>query len=276
MLGLASIPVIMTGCLKLLKDRDKDTVIAQVGDVKLMRSEVAKLYTGDDSLKLTQNFVNGWVMKQLKVHEAEKLMDKNGVDINSLVQDYRNSLLSQKLDQYYITMSVDTTITTQNVNEYYLEHKADFTLERPLIKGRIVRVPNNFRQSAKLKELMGSQSIEKRQDFEDMCIKNGFLLTIVDNWTEFQDFLNNMPVVKGGDYDYLLTTSGIKTMSDNEYDYFFEISNIIPAGNASPINMVESEIRRIIINRRGADIIKRREDSLYNTAVKNNSLVINF
>lgn len=274
MLFLATVVMIATGCLKLLKDKQEDEVVAQVDDKRLMRSDVTGLYSGEDSLKLAETYVNGWILKQLKAREAESIMDKEGVDIDALVEDYRNSLLSQKLDRHYVEMSVDTTITVQDINEYYLAHKADFTLERPLVKGRIVRVPKSYRQTAKLKELMSSQSIDKRQDFADICVKNGFELEVFEDWIYFRDFLNYLPVVKGDDYDYLLSSRGIQTMSDIEYEYFVEISNAIPAGNSIPVNMVESEIRRIILNMRSKEIIRAKEDSLYNAALKDKTLTI--
>lgn len=72
-----------------------------------------------------------------------------------MVEEYRQALLIRKLNQLYVDRSIDTTFTDDEITAYYNAHKADFRLDRTLVKGRIVQFGEGYRQARKLKELMG-------------------------------------------------------------------------------------------------------------------------
>ena len=58
--------------------------------------------TGDDSLAFTQLYIDKWLVRQLKIEEADQLFSSSEDDIERLVEEYRQSLLMRKVDQYYI------------------------------------------------------------------------------------------------------------------------------------------------------------------------------
>lgn len=86
-----------------------DPVIAQVGDKKLRQSDVqsnfSSLMTEEDSLSVLELYVDKWVTKELKLRAAESMFRDSESDIEAMVNEYRNSLLMRKLDQYSSTMS---------------------------------------------------------------------------------------------------------------------------------------------------------------------------
>lgn len=90
-------------------------------------------------------YVRKWIGKQLKLSEAEQLFSASADDIEAKVEAYRQSLLIRKLDQFYVDERIDTTFTEEDIAAYYNAHKAEFKLDRPLVKGRIVRFPVNHR-----------------------------------------------------------------------------------------------------------------------------------
>ena len=82
-----------------------------------------------------------------------------------MVEEYRQALLIRKLDQHYVDRSIDTVFTDEEITAYYNAHKADFRLDRPIVRGRIVRLGLHYRQASKLKALMGSKTAVQQQDF---------------------------------------------------------------------------------------------------------------
>ena len=255
----------------------EEETVAKVGDAKLSLSEVSTIFTPgltpQDSLKLLERYVDAWVKRQLKIQKAEELFPEAAPDIERLLEDYRSSLLSYRLDQYYVDTRIDTVITAQEVETYYDEHRPDFVLDRAIVKGVIVRLPDNHRQKAKIKELMAGSG-EAYQDFLDLSRKNGFEVQEITAWTDFADFLNMLPTTKLRDYDELLSKTGVQEMKDGQDLYYVLITSHLGAGDSSPLERVGETIRRVMLNQRRQDIIRNYEDSIYNVAINSKTVEI--
>ena len=183
--------------------------------------------------------------------------------------------MTHKVDQYYVDKRMDTLFTDKQIADYYLEHKPDFILDKNLLKARVVKVPDSYRQIAKLKEVMLSSVNDAYQDFVDICTKNGFELIEVNNWTEFPVLLSLLPTKKNTDYGYLLNEGKIFEFKDQGYTYYVRVTDHRGVGDYAPVESVSDVIRRVIFNQRKQDIIKAHEDSLYRQAVTEKKIVVN-
>ena len=101
-------------------------------------------------------------------------------------------------------------------DSYYNAHKAEFKLDRPLVKGRIVRFPVNHRQSFKLRELVKASSADRLQDLADICAKNDFELKEFAEWTPWSDFAANLPLRQGMASEQLIRPGEVQHLRDNE------------------------------------------------------------
>ena len=171
-IAVAAGVLLLAGCRELPRYFAGDTTIARAGgkDLRLgdVRSVVPQGLSGDDSAAFMKVYIDRWVLKQLKLQEAETLFSSSAGDIDKMVEEYRQALLIRQLDQHYVDRSIDTVFTADEIAAYYNAHKADFKLDRTIVKGRIVRFGEGYRQAAKLKTLMGARSEAQQQDFRDM------------------------------------------------------------------------------------------------------------
>ena len=248
----------------------EEETVAKVGDAKLYMSEVRTIFTPDltpqDSMKLLERYVDAWVKRQLKIQKAEEIFPEAIPEVERMVEDYRSSLLSYRLDQYYVDRRIDTLVTAEEVEVYYNGHLSDFVLDRSIVKGIIVKLPDNHRQKVKVRELMVGSG-EKYQDFLELSRKNGFSVYEVASWMDFADFLNMLPTNKLRDYDDLLGKTGVQEMKDGDNLYLIVISSHMKAGETSPPERVGETIRRVIMNQRRQDIVRNYEDSIYNAGL---------
>ncbi|MFQ9735691.1 MAG: hypothetical protein ACLRX8_07515 [Alistipes sp.] len=127
----------------------------------------------------------------------------------------------------YVDRSIDTTFTENEIAAYYNAHKADFRLARTLVKGRIVQFGEGYRQARKLRELMGTKSEARQQDFRDICAKNDFTVTdFSDQWVDFPEFLSYLPTLRSQNYDPVLASTAVQEMRDSHSHYYFQIDAV--------------------------------------------------
>jgi hypothetical protein len=162
-----------------------DNIVARVGREELTVQDISAVVPqnlkGDDSLSFVKQYTDKWLVRQLKVQEADQLFSGAEKDIEKMVEDYRQTLLTSKVDQYYIDQEMSDEVSQEDITEYYNTHKSQFLLDRTLVKGRILRFDASYRQSSKLKTQMQKAATSQNDDkaLSDLCAKNNFLL--IDN-----------------------------------------------------------------------------------------------
>lgn len=272
--------LLMSGCKDFsFPSFDDDQVIASVGEKSLYRSDIQSLFvsgmTPEDSLNMVKSYVDQWVRKEVKIAEAEKLFAENQDDIKELMEYYRTSLLMYKFDKEFVSQHIDTLVTSDQVSEYYREHRDEFTLAGPIVKARVVRLPAKLRNQAKLEEMFRSKKEVDYQNFVDVCAKNDYKLDdFTAAWTEFSEVLKHIPFDQKN-FDEFLKKSSFYETEDDAYKYMMVIEAYRPTGDYSPLEMESSVIRKIILNGRRGNLIKALEDSLYSKAVQMNEITIN-
>ena len=278
-IGIAAGLLALAACQELPAYLNKDTLLARAGGKELRQSNVQSVVpagvTGDDSVAFLEVYVDRWVRKQLKIKEAEVLFSSSVEDIDRMVEEYRQALLIRKLEQHYVDNGVDTTFTDDEIAAYYNSHKGDFKLEHPVVKGRIVRFPENFRQARRLREAMASPSDADQRDFTAFCRKNGLMVNdFRDRWTDFSEFLSYLPTLKSQNYNSMLSSSSVQEMRDNNSHYYFRIVDVRRPGDPIPLERLRPTIRRILFNQRQGETIRRQEEDLYNRSLESGEVEI--
>lgn len=252
-----------------------DDVIARVGGELLTVQDISAVVPsnlkGDDSLSFVKQYTDKWLVRQLKVNEADELFSGTEKDIEKLVEDYRQTLLTSKVDQYYIDQQMSDDVSQEDITEYYNTHKSQFLLDRTLVKGRILRFDATYRQSAKLKTQMQKAATSQNDDkaFSDLCAKNNFLL--IDNrseWVNYADFLSNLPIPQSQNNEPLLDKMGVQELKIGSDRYYFDFTSVCRKGNVAPLEIVSDNIRRILITQRRSQIIKSHEEQILKSALE--------
>jgi len=270
---VCTLALLLAACQELPRYFAGEEVLARVGEKELVAEELRRSIPSglseSDSSAYAHVFVDRWVRRQLKIREAEQLFSSSVADIDRQVEEYRQSLLIRKLDQFYVDRLVDTTFTAEELAAYYNSHKSDFKLDHPIVKGCVVRVPKGYRQRARLKELMASKQEARQQDFRDICLKQEFRLDdYTTAWVDWSDFLNQLPTMRSESSDALLSKTCIQEMSDRENSYYFRIGEVRREGDVVPLERLQQTIRRILFNGRQQQVIRDHEEQLYNASIE--------
>lgn len=277
-ISILALLIAITGCRELPSYFKGAEPLAKVYGKTLYLHEVERLapenITGDDSAAFYKLYVERWVTRQLKLNEAEQLFSSSEADIEAMVEEYRQSLLIRKLEQYYVDRSIDTLFSDSDISEYYNSHLSDFKSTRTWVKGRVLRFPDGARQSKKLLDLMRSPSSERQKDLEDICLKQGYAMDTFQTWTDYEEFLSYLPALRTQDNTSLVNSYDVQQMRDSHFRYYFQITACRRAGEAMPLEMVKETIRRILFKQRQSELLIEHEEELHERALLENKIKI--
>lgn len=276
-IGVALLMVLLIGCQEVPRYLGGSRVLAEAAGEKLytrdVRAVVPRGMSGEDSVAFMERYIDKWINKQLKLHEAEQIFSESEQDIDSLVEEYRQALLIRKLDYRLIEENLDTVVTAEQIAAYHKNHLSDFKVNQTLVKGRIVRFNAANRQASRLRKLMTANTPSQQQDFVDICTKNQFELTdFTSKWVPYSEFLSYLPTLRSQNYDALLSSSSVQEMKDSRSGYYFQITGVLHPGEPEPLERVEQTVRRILLTQRQNEIIRTYEDRIYQEALEEGTI----
>lgn len=251
--------------------------VARVGDVYLYFSEFGDVVSGlnpQDSLETVKKYLNNWIREMLLLQQAEKNLKDDKKEFERMVDDYRKSLITYQYESQLIKQKLDTVVTDEEIEAYYIDNKDNFQLLDNIIKVIYVKVRKNAPKVEKVKEWYRSEDIQNRDALTSYCHQyaENFYLD-ENNWLLFEDVLKEIPIKLYDKEAFLQNNRSIETQ-DSAYFYFVNIKGFMVKNSASPLSFEKENIRSIIVNKRKVEMIKKMREDIYAEGVKNKTFEI--
>lgn len=255
-----------------------DKPVAKVKDKILYLSSIKEIVPNEtnkeDSTLIAENYIHQWIKRQLIISRAELNLTESDKDVSKMVEDYRSSLIIHKYQQQLIEQKIDTLVSQFDIDNYYKDYSANFTLNRNIIKALYIKVPIPVPNLKDIQKLYKSEKEEDWEDLEDYCFQNATKFdNFSDRWIYAQELLNKLPGKINNEEKFLKTRKHYE-ISDSTHHYFVKIQKFELKNNLAPLPFVKEDIKKILINKRKIQFIKNLEESIYKDAESKNKFKI--
>ena len=230
---------------------NKGRLIAKVGDKELYSDDIKFLnYSASDSEDVVSRFVSDWAEEQILVAAAEENENIDLLSIERKVERFRNELLIYQLENDEIEAKLDTTVSDQEIENYYKAHKDDFQLNDYLVKVLYLKVPFDAPEPEKISDaykLNQAEDLKTVEIFAKMYASNFYYY--LESWIYFDDLLKEIPLHDINKDKFILKRSKIRFEEDGYY-YFLNIVDYKLKNSISPLSFERENIKARIINLR--------------------------
>ena len=273
---IITIAVLFGSCKKSEKiQRVSDApVLAEVGATKLYLDELQEggllnsAVTPEDSTQVINANVQKWIKDQLMLSEAEKTLSGD-IDIDMLVQDYRESLLLYNYENTLVRDQLDTTISQVQIEEYYKEHVNAFKLSESILRCRIAVVDG---KKPKLDRFYANWKAENMESINTYLGEHGSIQMMNDaKWYSVDEILSLLP--DNIDEKSLKSKKTLQEAKDGN-EYFVKILEYIHKSEDPPLAYVASNIKKIILHQRKSKLIIRLKEDLYQREINGSNVKI--
>jgi hypothetical protein len=255
------------------KHRGDTTVLATVFDHDLSFEDVP------EDLKLNENstdrnallnaYVDQWVRKMLLLHEAEKRKPES-LDIEKLIEDYKQSLLISNLEKQVIDEEMDTIVSQEELNQIYDQIKENFIQEFPIIRLNYIKIPEKAPRIDKFYEWWKNDSYSNMDVYIEKYAETALLGK--DEWWEWNDIQNQIDEKVLKLYTFKKTRNIQKNIG--EFEYFINVLEFVDKGEISPLSYIEDQVRNIIIQRRKVTVMDEYLERLYQNEIKKKNIIL--
>ena len=256
-----------------IKNNKDDKAIVKVGKYYLYPSDVsAKIpnhISEEDSIVFAKNIIENWISEKLIFEKASKnLSEKEIKSIEKQVDDFNTYLYINKYEQSLISQKLDTTITAEDIEKCYSKHAGEFKLSFNIVKVNFIKLPIATYDAHKARKWYKSNKEEDIADLEDYCYQNAHEFEFSDEWINFNNILQHIPIKVNDEKNYLQKHKHIE-VTDTLYRYFLRIKDYKLVNDTAPVSIIINKLKKVILNKRKMQFLNELKNNVYQDAIEN-------
>ncbi len=252
--------------------------VARAFDTYLYSSDVQGIVPKgskpSDSMKILGEYVTRWMQQQVIVHQATNNLDPKQIDFSRQIEDYKNSLIIYEYEKELVKEKLDTTISENEINDYYEKNKKDFQLKDDIVKIIYVKVPKKAKEQEKIRGWINSSDIKEREKLATYCYQNATNYFLNDNaWLMFDDVLKEVPIQTANQDIFLQNNNNrIVQIADTDNTYYVGFKGYMVKNSISPLSFEKENIKKILLNKRKMDLVEKMKLNSFEQAQLHNDV----
>ncbi len=278
-LTIAFFLMLAVSCNTTVKEPDR-IAVARAGERTLYLDQippglVVNGMSETDSISAVHSFIRQWSRKELLALRAEEnLTPEYKAEVNRQLNEMRNNLLIYQYQQQMIIQKLDTMVTDNELQDYYVSNLSTFTLTSNLVRALFIKVPATMPDIEKIRQLYRSSESADMNTLEDLCYQYALRFDDYDDeWIPFTQLLLEVPLESANQEQWLARNSGVE-LKDDQFVYFVAIREYKLRNSVAPFEYIRGQVKTIILNNRRNDFLQKLEDGIYNEAVRNSTLKV--
>jgi len=247
-------------------------VVARVNDNYLHKDDLMAIFTKgiskQDSVALVKNYINNWIKQQLLLSKAQLNLENKADEFEDLVKQYREDLFINSYKEAVVKQYLDTIITHDDIDQFYLNNNEIFKLNEELIKVKYIKIS---KEDSNKKELLKLFKSTNNKDLEGLKEKALFMKSHHLNdsvWIKYSDLIIEIPVLKSEDKQQLLKKDNFIQKEDSLSLYLVAIKQVLQSNEIAPKSYITPAIRQMILHQRKLLLLRNIEETLIKDATK--------
>lgn len=256
---------------------NREEIVARVYNKVLLEGQLKKQLSANmdaqDSLNTTNRYINSWIERQLLVRQAELNIATNQAELDRKIEEYKNDLMIYSYQNQLLAQKLDTSISDQEIEEFYSSHKEMFKLQDYLVKVRFLQVDSANQSAQILRKQMMSDRDEELNELERFCYMHSAKYSLDDNWIYLSELQRKIPL-EVSNKEKLLKNKKLIEFYDNGFLYFVRIVDGKRKGGTSPLLLEKNNIKNNILNNRRLAFLKKLKADILARAKKEQEIEI--
>lgn len=253
------------------EQKPEPVLLAQVFDYKLYFDDIKDLIQGyetpEDSMQQVRSLTEHWVRDRLILVEAERNLPRD-INMKKLLEDYRQSLLRHYFEQKVIEERLDTTITENDLLQYYENNKEQHRLESGILRGYYFKIKRPQSRADKILTWWKSFPAKYYDDVLTYAGKHA-----KTNWADSSQW-HEMQMVIQLFPENTLSPSAIRSnrgivREDRDYIYLLYPLEVYQAQDIAPLARIREQAARFILHQRELELLERINKEIYDRDIQN-------
>lgn len=258
---------------------ETEKAIAVAGEKQLTETEYKRFNFISNAVKdsafIAKRLIENWAKEELFYQEAKQKLLPEDMDVEAEVDKYRKELINYKFEVKLIENNLDTSITKEEVQNYYDANRDNFILKDNIAKVNYFKIPLVSKAIDKIKKAIYSVNPKDKEQLKSLCLQYADNYFINDStWLLLEDIKKEIPQLRDLP-EYNFYTGRYFEFTDSLDYYYLKIKEIKIKNALSPVNFETNNIRKIILNQRKMKLIRQYKDQILEKAKSEGKYKVN-
>lgn len=268
---------LLAGCDYFQKS-SKEVVVAECYGKYLYESDLKGIVPEGasvmDSIQRVSTFIDSWIKRQVLIHQAENNLNKEALNLDKQMEEYRNSLVIYAYESQLINQKLDTVVSEDEIAEYYEQNKEDFQLRNTMVRVVYVILDEDSDEWGTFKKLLSDPDTLMLQNIDIQASYYAVKSFVdVDQWIRLDELTNIIPIEIFNAESFLKKNSFVCFDMD-EYTYMVRFVDYLLEESISPLEMVHDNIKSVILAQRKQALLEKMRSSIYEKAKRNHAFEV--
>ncbi|MGL4292061.1 MAG: peptidyl-prolyl cis-trans isomerase [Bacteroidales bacterium] len=250
---------------------ENDHLVVEVDGHKLthgaLKDVMGKYQTIADSTRMADAYIRNWIDEILLYEKAKNNID-HLQEIEEEAEAYKRRMVIFEYQQRLVNERLSVELTDQELEQFYEQHKREFVLKQPIIKGLFLKVPADAPQLNELKKWMRKTNDESLEKIDKYSLQNALVYEyFLDRWVPFDQLMNNIPFEITNGNRFLRENKSLEVTQDSSW-YYLSVDRYIPEGEIQPFEFARDKVREALLNQKKKGFVRSIEDELYQKAIR--------
>jgi hypothetical protein len=262
------------------KEEDKGKPIAKVKDTILYSKDLEGILPSDikgqDSIDFVKRYAELWVRKELLFSRAITFLStKENEEIEEVIEEkikeYRYSLYTSEFEKQLVEQKLDTVITDKEIEEYYKNNPANFSLKQNIVRCLYLKVPLDAPKIDKPRYWIKSDKEKDKKELSSYALQYAGEYNLeADKWIDFDLIVAGSPLRDLPNRTEFISKNKYFETKDDSFLYLFYFLEYKISNQISPLEFVRKRVKDIILNQRKRKFVQELEQSIFEKARESN------
>lgn len=248
--------------------------VARVNESYLPKSELENLVplatSPEDSLLIVKSYLDSWATKQLLLDAAAfNLSDEKKEEIQELVNNFKNDLLTTAYLDLLVRQKVDTVVQDSDLRAYYEQNKERLLTDDILVQLRYVNVMNGNTNLSKIKKYFMSSKKEDFSKLEDLSLQMKSYALNDTVWVNVNQIYDRLPFVTPENVSTYLSGNMFYEVQDSVSTYMVKVYKVLQKKSIAPYDYIKPTLEMMLLNNRKMELMKKLQKDILDDATKN-------
>ena len=246
--------------------------IARVGKKYLYQEDILDLVpkgtSKNDSIAIVKSFIDRWATQQLLFEASERnLSNEKVASFNVLMEQYKVDLYTKAYLEELVIRQVDTVVTDEQIENYYLKNKQYFKNASELVKMRYINLVKENPKFAKIKAKFSSFTKKDRKELEQLAVQFKSYAFNDSIWVDINQVYEKLPFLNIENKNKYISSGINFQYPDSTTIWLVKVNKVLPKDSATPLEFLKPTIKQIIINNRKLELVNTIEKEITNDAI---------
>ncbi len=246
--------------------------IARVGKKYLYQEDILDLVpkgtSKNDSIAIVKSFIDRWATQQLLFEASERnLSNEKVASFNELMEQYKVDLYTKAYLEELVIRQVDTVVTDEQIENYYLKNKQYFKNASELVKMRYINLVKENPKFAKIKAKFSSFTKKDRKELEQLAVQFKSYAFNDSIWVDINQVYEKLPFLNIENKNKYISSGINFQYPDSTTIWLVKVNKVLPKDSATPLEFLKPTIKQIILNNRKLELVNTIEKEITNDAI---------